>query len=277
MKTTTVKKLLAALLSAVLLLCALAGCSSEPASQTDPAGETQSISDPIPVGMLVLSTEASLKISYDADGMVLDVVGMNDHGIVLADSYTNYLGKSCADVVKELIAAAADAGHLRTSVKNIVIKLAVGSSQPGSHFLDTLETEAKTAAEAVGSAAAVTVIDTTMLDENGYINLDTAKALLMNQLGVTALDAYYGSDAPTGDCYICTVEVDGVESSYSIDAVTGLIADATEEELMGDSEYIEETEYYDPSSEEIYEEVYDEDYEDLSVENTGATEAEVNP
>lgn len=276
MKKTTVKKLLAALLSVAMLLCVFAGCSNEPATQTTPTDQSVEVTDTIPVGMLVLSTEASVKINYDADGMALDVTGMNDHGIVLADSYTDYMGKSCVDVVKELIAAAHDAGNLSTAVKNIVIKLAVGSTQPGSHFLESLEAAAKEAAEAAGSSAVITAIDTTMLDEDGYITLDTAKALLMNELGVTALDAYYGSDIVSNDCYICTVEVGGIESSHSIDAVTGLISDATEEDLLGDSEYIEETEYieYDPEIDYIEEDTQPEIEPDIDIPVEEPTETQ---
>lgn len=270
MKTTTFKKLLALLASAVLLVCALAGCNGDTAQQTEPS---QIITDSIPAGMLVLSTEASVKISYDADGMVLDVTGMNDHGIVLSDTYTDYLGKSCSNVVKELILAASDAGNLSSSVKNIVIKQAVGSALPGSHFLETIATEAEAAAKEVGSSALVTLIDKTGLDEDGYINLDTAKALLANQLGVETLDAYYGSETPTGDSYICTVEAGGIESSHSIDAITGLIADATEEELLGNVDGYEETEYYD------YEQEYYEDefYEELIEEEPVTDETVTTP
>lgn len=245
MKTTTFKKLLAALLSATLVLCLLAGCGSKPATQTDPKTDNLEITTPIPAGMLVLSTEASVKISYDADGMALEVSGVNDHGIVLSDTYTDYLGKSCATVVKELILAASAAGNLSSAVKNIVIKQALGSAVPGAHFLESITTEAIAAAEEVGSSAVVTLIDLSGLNEDGYINLDNAKQLLMNQLGVTALDAYYGADIPSGDYYICTVEAGGIESSHTIDAVTGLIADASEEDLLGNSDEYIETEYVD--------------------------------
>lgn len=264
MKTTAVKKLFALLLGAALLVCALAGCSNDTAAQTDPS---QTVIDSVPAGMLVLSTDAAVKISYDADGMVLDVTGMNDHGIVLADNYTDYLGKSCSTVVKELIFAASDAGNLSSSVKNIVIKQAVGSALPGSLFLETIATEAENAAAEAGSSAVVTLIDETGLDESGYINLDTVKALLANQLGVETLDAYYGSESPTGDSYICTVEANGIESSYSIDAVTGLIADATDEELLGSSDVYEDTEYYD-YEEEYYEELIEDEIIPEEVDTT---------
>ena len=237
MKITTAKKLLAICLAGVMALCLLAGCGNEPATQTGPATK-----EPVPAGILILSAGASLSISYDADGAVLDIYGNNNPGIVLAGKYTDYSDKTCAAVAKDLIAAAAGAGYLSAEVKNIVIKQSLHSQLPGSDFLETVEAEVKTAAEAASSAAVITVIDETMLDERGYINLDTAKALLCNELGVEKLDKYYGDAAPFDGSYICTVEIAGVQTSHNIDAVTGLIAEATEEELLGNpDEDIEET------------------------------------
>lgn len=266
MKTTTFRKLLAVLLGAAMLLGVLAGCGSKDPQQTDPANPQ--ISDTVPVGMVVLSTEAAVKISYDADGMVLDISGMNDHGIVLADTYTDYLGKSCATVVKELVLTASAAGNLSDAVKNIVIKQAVGSALPGSHFLESLATEAETAVTEAGSSATVTLIDETGLDEDGYINLDTVKALLLHELGGETYDEFYGDSTPRDDRYIFTVVVNGIESSHAVDAVTGLIAEATDEDLLGDPDYYEETEYieYEPEPDYFEEDLYEDPYQDGDIE-----------
>lgn len=256
MKPTTLKKLLAILAAAAMLVCVLAGCGDQAApAQTGSAdgqnqdgtatGQDQTGSvDNASTGKLFFSTEAAIIITYDADGMVMAVQGINDYGIILVDEYTDYEGKSCADVVKELISASVDAGNLSPDVKNVVLKLAKGSVQPGTNFQETIGNEAQSALDAEGSSAKLTLIDVTDLNEDGYICLDTAKALLMNQLGVEKLDAYYGSDTPTNGAYICTVDVGGVESSYSINAVTGLIAEATEEELLGDPEATEPSQEY---------------------------------
>lgn len=223
------KKFFTAMLAAVMTLCLFAGCNNEPETQ-DPTG----IKDTGPVGMLVLSAGASLNITYDADGLVLSIEGNNEAGIDLTDKYADYLGKTCAAVAKELVAASAQAGYLSADVKNIVIKQSIRSQLPGSNFLETIETEVRTAAEAAGSAAVITLIDESNLDEQGYINLETAKALLCNELGVEKLDAYYGSETADGGSYLCTVEIAGTQTSHNIDAVTGLISEATEEELLGD-------------------------------------------
>ena len=241
------KKILTILMVAAMLVCALAGCGKTDAPAQDPTGNVETAG---PAGMLVLSTEASVKITYDSDAMVTELEGINDYGIILVDEYAGFEGKSCADVVKDLINAAVNAGNLSPDIKNVVIKLAVGSAKPGTNFLERVSAEAQNALTAAGSASKLVVIDETGLDEDGYINLDNAKVLLMNHLGVEKLDAYYGSTTPSNDLYICTVEAGGEESSWTIDAVTGLISEATEEELMSEPEEIETSEEYDYFGEE---------------------------
>lgn len=167
---------------------------------------------------------------------------------------------SCAEVVKDLINASSEAGQLSLDVKNIVIKQAIGSALPDSYFLETISTEAKAAAEAADSSAKVTLIDETGLDTDGYINLTTAKALLLNQLGGEAFDAFYSNYILPDNSYIFTVVVNGVESSHRIDAITGLISDATAEDLLDDPDSYE----YEPEPD--YDEIYEEEYIDIPVD-----------
>jgi len=256
MKTTTLRRILAASLATIMALCVLTGCAKEPAQQTEPqdAGAT------LPVGMFVLTAGVSINVSYDIDGLVVEVEGNNESGMTLADGYTDYLGKPCADVAKELILAASKAALLTANTSNIVIKQIPGVPLPGTNFLENIETAVKTAVEEIKSTAVITLIDSEKLDEDGYINFETAQALLCNELGVEKLDAYYGLSYPTDGQYICTAEVAGVQTYHAIDATTGVIAEATDEELMGDpnEDFLDETtdeEYWadvtDPTEEEI--------------------------
>ena len=141
MKTT--KKLIALFLGAVMLLGLLAGCG-----ETAPSSkQTEAPGPAIPVlsGMLVLSAKASFKISYDQDGMVMELAGANEDGSAIVEEYKDFLGKSCSTVAKELIAATAKATLLREAT-SIVVKLAVGSQLPSETFLDSVARAVATAA-----------------------------------------------------------------------------------------------------------------------------------
>ena len=60
MKTTTPNKILAVLMAAAMLICVLAGCSAEDApAPTDTADNREAT----PAGILVLATEAAIKIT----------------------------------------------------------------------------------------------------------------------------------------------------------------------------------------------------------------------
>lgn len=258
MKTTTPRRMLATLLAAVMALCVLTGCTKEP-EQT----ETQNISTPLPVGMFVLTAGASVNVSYDIDGLVVKIDGNNENGINLSDAYTDYLGKPCADAAKELILAASKDAYLTANTKNIVIKQVLGATLPGSHFLETIENAVKDAAAEVKSTAVITLINSERMDEDGYINFETAQSLLCNELGVKRLDAYHGQPTTADGHYICTVEVGGKQTHHTIDAVTGIIAADTDEELMGESTDEEDIL---PDEDEYYDEEYEDEIIDTSVE-----------
>lgn len=235
---TFTKKLLALVLGAVMLLGMLAACG-EPASKPE-ATNAPAPQQPILTGMLVLSATASFKITYDQEGMVMEIAGANEEGTAIAETYTDYIGKSCSTAVEELIAAVADATLLRDA-KNVVLKLAVGSQLPSETFLDGLAKDASEAVANKGGSAPVVAIGLESLDEDGYINAETAQNLLKNHLGVTAFDSYNGDTTPRNDCYTVFVKSGEVEGAYLIDAVTGLITESTEEETA-EPEYIEEEE-----------------------------------
>ena len=253
---TFIKKSLALMLGAAVLLGLLAGCGTHAA---DP-GKTGSPSAQAPelTGMLVLTANASFKISYDQDGMVMEVAAGNEEAAAIVESYTDYIGKSCSTAVKELLAATAEATLLR-SAKNIVLKLAVGSRLPSETFLDGLAHDASTAVADNGASGFVVAIGLDALDEEGYINAETAQNLLKNQLGVTEFDSYNGDTTPRNGCYTVYVKAGEVEGAYQIDAVTGIISEIIEEE-SAEPDYVEEEEF-DSVMEEVEDEIVDEDEE----------------
>lgn len=234
MNMTNWKKLFALCLACVMTLCLFAACGKEPATQANPETTGSAIKDPIPVGTMFVSAGASVTLSYDTDGLVIKLYGSNEEGLNLANNYTDYLGKPCATVIKEVIGQSAKAGYLAADVKSVIVKRFLRSQEPTEFFMETIETEAKAALEAAGSAAELVLVQADEMDGTGNLTLATVKKLLSIELGVEQLDKYYGSAVPVDGAYICTVEVGGQQYYYKIDAFTGFITEATEQELLGD-------------------------------------------
>ena len=220
------KKILAVLMSAMLLLGILAGCNAEPPA-TDP---TNKVSTPVAAGMLVLNAEATVNISYDADGLVLDIEAADDNGSIVVGEYEGFLGKTCSDAVCDLISGANRSGFLTEESTYIMIKQALGSALPGSTFLETIVKDAEAALTAAGLDAAVVLVTAENLDENGYIDLETAKALMLAYIARDSFDTLDGTTAPIDGAYGFAVTAGDLEGSYIIDAVTG---DVFEGELEG--------------------------------------------
>ena len=151
------KSILALTLSLAVSLSGLTGCSkligsavnavrpSEPAvlsaSVEIPSKQLESSYDePVSAGVLYLSVNPEIAISYDKDGYVTKVEGRNDDGVSLLKSYTGYEGKKTREVVTELVTAIGDAGYfvedIDGSKRQIVIEIEAGSALPSDTFLD---------------------------------------------------------------------------------------------------------------------------------------------
>ena len=228
------KKIIALLLSVMMLLGVFAGCGPEAPAQVE------TTEDPIPTvaGALVLTAGASMKITYDTEGMVMSVTGYNESGSALANVYPS-MGKSCSTAIKELIAESAKAGYLPETVKNIIVKLADDATMPNEQFLDNLVNDAKSAAQAANSSAVVTGIGPDGLDKDGCINPETAKALLVNQLGEESTATVGGSGILTNGVYLFVVKTNNAQTAYTVDATTGLMSEGTIENQPDSGENVD--------------------------------------
>lgn len=225
MKKTNLRKLFALLMSAVVLLGLFAGCSGSGAGSSESTSgteDTSQVATPIASGMLVVNANGSINVSYDKDGLVLDLEGIDENGIELVSEYEDYLGESCSSVVCTLIKNSSAAGYLAES-NFVVIKQAVGSQLPGTNFLDELTTDAKAALETAGASAALLVISEEDLDDDGYINLETAKDLALAHLKLEDFDLFDGTTAPVNGVYGFHVTSGSLEEDLLVDAVTGAV------------------------------------------------------
>lgn len=252
----TVTKILALLLCAVMLL-GLCACGTEGGDATNGTVEHTA-----PAGKFILSCGAAFEVVYDDDGLVISVAGLNDPGIIIASGDEDYLGKTCADVAAELIQVCKDEKYMDVA-KNIVFKQGENSQLPGTHFLEGIaEAIEKTAGE---GGAKLTVVEEAALSEDGYLPLEIAKQLLLNYLGVEKFDDFRGGTELVEERYVVTVEFSGDFGSYTIDAVTGEIALADEEDNWDDpssDETLEGEGFGQIEEDPFYEGEYDENLEE---------------
>ena len=213
------KKILAILISAILLLGLLAGCGN----QSDaPSSTNDSVATPVAAGMLVLNAGAAVNITYDSDGLVLHVEGADDNGSFVAGAYTGYLGKPVAEAVRDLIGQCGTTEFLSAGTGFVLIKQAYGSALPGTIFLETIDSEAKAAVKEY-SPAKVILLTEGDLDANGYINLDSAKQLLLAHLVLENFDTLDGTTAPIDGLYSFALTAGDMNARFIVDAVTGSV------------------------------------------------------
>lgn len=243
----TTKKILAFLIAVVMVL-ALAACG-EQKPVTSPTGETGNVTDPRVYGMLVFSSEASVNISYDDQGLVLSVEGANTEGTALAESLTDVVGMTCTDLVVDLLKKSAAEG---TVTETVILKQSLGSQLPNADFLNTLVSKAQAAADEDSIVTTVIQIPVENLDENGYINLDTAKTLLLQKLGLEKAATLDGAPSPDVDGnYMLYLEEGNIAGTFQLNAVTGSVREMSEDELRelegitGENEIPLETDAFD--------------------------------
>lgn len=223
------KKFLALALCAVMVLGLFAACKKAPAkgdSSVDPTEERNTS------GIVVLNAGAIFSIRYDLEGTVDSITGDNDYGVAIVEDYTDFEGKTCGDVIKELIILSAEEEALTEEVSTVMINVVNSDYYSKEKNHDELLGPAQEGLDDVKSAAILMIIDESNLTGEGYLTMATVKQLLINKLGIDKFDAFYGDTTPRNNYYVITIELDGVQYSYTIDAYYGAISVATREDLL---------------------------------------------
>lgn len=285
------KKILALVLSLVLVLGLFAGCGGDildgivgGGSSNSSNGSTDKNSTPSPTGtpngmegtsnanitgMLVLNLNAAVNISYDANGNVVEISGADENGEILATEYEGYSGKPCSDVVCELIANSKLSGHLTEEVNHVAIKQAVGSTSPAENFLEAIKLDAEAALAEAGSTAKLIVLSTDNLDADGWINLESAKALALAYLAIDSFDLLEGTDSPIDGLYSFRITFGSyLDEKVIVNAVTGGVYPGELSDVEYNDEWLEEEELTTEPSEDI-------DAEDPYTQPTDPVEEEV--
>ncbi len=240
MKNTNLRKLIALLMSAMVLLSLLAGCGNNgnaDASENTNGTENTTIPNTKASGMLVVNANGAVNVFYDKDGLVLELETIDDDGAALIAGYENYLGEPCASVIATLIEDSVMMGNLdRTHF--VMIKQAVGSALPGTNFLQDITADAQAMLDTLNSTAKLLVLGEGDLDQSGYIDLISAKDMALAYLDITDFDSFDGESTPTNGTYYFTVTCNGIEEYVSVNAVTGLVSNAFLDMPEEDTEFI---------------------------------------
>ncbi len=185
------------------------------------------------VGTILLSVNPEIEIGYDRQGLVVEVEGVNEDGRDILLHYTDYEGKTCAQVTSELVQLIYDAGcfqlELDGNPKNIVVKLEEGSAYPNDAFLTEVADSVRTVVNNQGGKSDTMVVDRKDLNEKGLIGLEKAKELVLAQLNLeeaSFTDKEYELD---DGVYELEFTENGVEYEYDVDAKTGKILKSEKE------------------------------------------------
>ena len=174
------RKLLAAVSSLAVLTVLLTGCGNGAATEGSALKDT---------GTLILSVNPEIQIDYNKDGKVTALTGKNEDGEAIVSAYQDYIGKSCDDVLEDLIVEINEAGYFAYDIdgnkRNIVLQIEPGSVLPSDNFLNDMSASTQNAVKGLSLSSGVVTIDGDDYDpayaKNGepspYITLEKAQEI----------------------------------------------------------------------------------------------------
>ena len=116
-------------------------------------------------GTVVLSVNPSVEVTYDANGLVMDITGLNEDGLDIASEEDDLIGLPCLVALHTIIKDIYDAGFFVSDFggegREIILQLKEGSIYHKG-FLEALEKSVYESAEACGLKA----ITLTTINEN---------------------------------------------------------------------------------------------------------------
>ncbi len=233
---------LTAAAAALTVSLLMAGCSQS--ANTDQQPET---------GTMILSVNPEIRITYDENGNVTKLDGMNTDGEGIVTSYQDYVGKDCRTVLDDLVAKIHEAGYfiedLDGNPRNIILQFEQGSVMPEQEFQSRLQEHVQTTAGELTLTSDVIVIDDDDYHEKSsdssstWISLDKAKEIALAQANVDAGSAKFDDrefDFENGAAvYELEFYANGIEYEYDIDARTGKVIKAghRDENSVQDTDY----------------------------------------
>lgn len=225
MKKTSLKKLLVIALSVLMVVTVFAGCAARKAVRD--IRKDNGI-----YGTLLLSVNPEIFIEYDENGNVVSLKGGNAEGTAIIADSESYKGRSCNEVVKELVAMIYDQGYFLEEVegntKNIVIKLEEGSKYPDDSFLEGIENDIRIEIGNLGLTSSPVTVDESDYDEYGRISVDKAKEIALTQAGLSEETVVFTERDYDNDDNVYEMEFvsNGVKYEFEVNAINGKVTEA---------------------------------------------------
>lgn len=180
-------------------------------------------------GRILVSGGPDISISYDKDGTVLEIKGIDRDGKNFLEGQDGYVGKSCKTAVGRLVRRLDEKGwfgeHADGSRKSLVVKAEKGSEYPDDQFMREIEDEVRDIAKDREINVYIKVVGTHSLDGKGYIDRETAEKIVLEQFGLKADSLKFKEYELDDGVYEIEVVIQGVGHEVELDAVTGAVLD----------------------------------------------------
>lgn len=230
MKRMNGKVLVAGLGLSMALAAALSGCGGT--GQTTAAVSAPGEAATEIAGYVLMSVNPEIELAYDGEGNVVELEGANEDGKSVLADYDDYRGRPADEVMSELVREIDADGYFSGGVggreKNIVLKVAEGSTYPSDDFMERIAESVKVSAGECGLGSGAYAVGTDRLDGDGLIGIEAAKEIVLGQLGIDPATATFNDHEYELDDGVYELEfvADGIEYDYEVDARTGKVLEA---------------------------------------------------
>ena len=261
MKREKKSTMIAGLGLCAVLAAALSGCGSLPQAGAGQQGAGSTAA----VGSILLSVNPEIEVAYDARGKVVEVEGVNDDGRSVVGGYDGYEGRDTGAVMGELVHEISDDGYFDGGIngreRNIVLKMADGSSAPSDDFMEQVADSVRTAASGCGLTSSAYALDRDDLDDSGLIGIEAAKEIVLGQLGIDPASASFRDHEYELDDGVYELEFvyGGVEYDYEVDARTGKVLEA---DLEGNDDWDDRDLWDDDDADDVWDDDDDDAWDD---------------
>ena len=211
-----IRSLALVLVLALALSVAACGNAQESANDTP---ETTDAPVANAAGKLTVAFGALVEITYDETGKLLKLEGKNENGKTIVAACTGYENRDVVHCVRALLRYASD-NQLLSGVKTMSVYMNKDSAVPSEEFMPTIIQDTQYLADEECTGVRMAAIDLEDLDDQGFIDLESAKYLAMLYLGAS-MTADLSGDEELASNNTYTFDYEG--AGCVVDVTTGLV------------------------------------------------------